>query len=99
MARWVYDNLHGGSSGAASCATGNSGGAMQVSFLLSHYGLEEILSAVVPTGGPRLWQRKHASYWIPLERSPILQMVGGRNPHFPPTPDRGCLYRLLRSKL
>ncbi len=34
------------------CITGNSGGATQVSYALSHYGLETILDAVVPTGGP-----------------------------------------------
>lgn len=34
------------------CITGNSGGATQVSFSLSHYGLDEVLDAVVPTGGP-----------------------------------------------
>jgi len=34
------------------CITGNSGGATQVSFALSHYGLDEILDAVLPTGGP-----------------------------------------------
>jgi len=51
-ARWVYDNLHEGASTAPFCATGHSGGAAQVSYMLSHYGLEDILSAVVPTGGP-----------------------------------------------
>ncbi len=34
------------------CITGNSGGATQVSYALSHYGLETILDGVVPTGGP-----------------------------------------------
>lgn len=34
------------------CITGNSGGATQVSYPLSHYGLETILDAVLPTGGP-----------------------------------------------
>lgn len=34
------------------CITGNSGGATQVSYAISHYGLEAILEAVVPTGGP-----------------------------------------------
>lgn len=34
------------------CVTGNSGGASQVSYLLSHYGLDSILDAVVPTSGP-----------------------------------------------
>ncbi|MCP9485727.1 MAG: hypothetical protein MSC30_07685 [Gaiellaceae bacterium MAG52_C11] len=34
------------------CITGNSGGASQVSYALSHFGLETLLDAVVPTGGP-----------------------------------------------
>jgi pimeloyl-ACP methyl ester carboxylesterase len=34
------------------CITGNSGGASQSSYALSHYGLESLLEAVVPTGGP-----------------------------------------------
>ena len=34
------------------CVTGNSGGASQVSYALSHYGLDTILDAGVPTGGP-----------------------------------------------
>ncbi len=34
------------------CITGSSGGATQVSYALSHYGLDTILDAVVPTGGP-----------------------------------------------
>ena len=34
------------------CITGNSGGATQVSFALSHYALDNILDGVFPTGGP-----------------------------------------------
>ncbi len=34
------------------CLSGNSGGAPQVSYALSHYGLDAIVDAVVPTGGP-----------------------------------------------
>ena len=34
------------------CATGSSGGSAQVSYALSHYGLEGILNAVIPTDGP-----------------------------------------------
>lgn len=52
LARWIYDNLHTAAGDAPYCATGNSGGASQVSYMLSHYGLEEILSSVVPSGGP-----------------------------------------------
>jgi hypothetical protein len=52
VARWVYDNLHERTASTAYCATGQSGGAGQVSFLIAQYGLADILSAVVPTGGP-----------------------------------------------
>jgi len=52
VARWVYDHLYEQGPSGAFCATGHSGGAAQVSYLLSHYGLEELLAAVVPTGGP-----------------------------------------------
>lgn len=34
------------------CVTGNSGGASQISYALSHYALEDILDVAVPTGGP-----------------------------------------------
>jgi hypothetical protein len=50
VARWVYDNLHGGA--GAYCATGNSGGAGQISYMPAQYGLAAILDAIVPTGGP-----------------------------------------------
>lgn len=39
-------------SGGGFIITGNSGGASQVSYTLSHYGMEGILDAVIPTGGP-----------------------------------------------
>lgn len=37
---------------AGFCLTGNSGGASQVSYALSHYGLEGIVDVLIPTGGP-----------------------------------------------
>jgi len=52
VARWVYDNLHKASPTTAYGAIGNSGGAAQVSYMLTHYGLEDILSVVVPSAGP-----------------------------------------------
>ncbi len=52
VARWVHDHLYEPTASSAFCATGHSGGAAQVSYMLSHYGLKEILAAVVPTGGP-----------------------------------------------
>jgi hypothetical protein len=58
--KWVHDNVYIplgvddptriGRCGF--CLSGNSGGASQSSYPLSHYGLEPLLDAIVPTGGP-----------------------------------------------
>lgn len=57
--KWVHDNQYlplgigpGEVGRCGFCITGNSGGASQSSYALSHYGLDSILDAVVPTGGP-----------------------------------------------
>jgi hypothetical protein len=57
--KWVHDNqflrlgVPAGPVGHCGfCITGNSGGASQSSYALSHYGLDSILDAVVPSGGP-----------------------------------------------
>lgn len=50
VARWVHEHLPGAT--RAFCATGHSAGAAQISYMLTHYGLEQIFDAVVPTGGP-----------------------------------------------
>lgn len=58
VVRWIADELYaplelaptGGACGF--CITGNSGGASQVAYTLSHYGLDGIVDAVVPTSGP-----------------------------------------------
>ncbi|MBA2432515.1 MAG: hypothetical protein H0V56_10440 [Chthoniobacterales bacterium] len=42
--------LHPGEAGFA--MTGNSGGATQTGYALSHYGLDEIIDVAIPTGGP-----------------------------------------------
>lgn len=52
VARWIYDHLHDQGPQTAFCATGNSGGSAQASYMLAQYGLAEIFSAVVPSGGP-----------------------------------------------
>ncbi len=51
-ARWVYDNLHTQTPTTAYCATGASGGASQIGYMLAQYGLADIISAAVLTGGP-----------------------------------------------
>jgi hypothetical protein len=37
---------------AGFCLTGNSGGASQTAYALSHYGLDSIVDVAIPTGGP-----------------------------------------------
>lgn len=54
VARWVHDHLAATEPDQPFCATGHSGGAAQTTYMLTHYGLEEILDGVVPTGGPPL---------------------------------------------
>ncbi|CAN5760670.1 hypothetical protein BH23ACT1_BH23ACT1_12020 [soil metagenome] len=34
------------------CLTGNSGGASQISYALTHYGLADVVDALIPTSGP-----------------------------------------------
>lgn len=52
VARWVYDHLNVQTPTPVFCVTGNSGGAAQVSYMLAQYGLADILSVVIPSGGP-----------------------------------------------
>ena len=52
VARWVYDNLHAGGSGALFAAQGTSGGSSQIAFALTYYGLDAILALVNLGGGP-----------------------------------------------
>ncbi len=80
--RYVYDNYYlplgvapARIGQAGFCITGNSGGASQVSYALSHYGLENILNVVIPTGGPPhsalakslMNNPGEEGYWYPLE--------------------------------
>jgi hypothetical protein len=48
-AAWIADNLT--DEGTPFCAGGSSGGAAQVSYMLTHYGLEDRLSLAVPFAG------------------------------------------------
>ncbi len=52
VAAWAYQNLHMGGATRAFCATGNSGGAGQTSYMLTDYGLASLIDAALPTGGP-----------------------------------------------
>jgi hypothetical protein len=57
--RWIHDHSYlpldvpaGPIGRCGFCITGNSGGASQVSYALSFYGLDVILDGVFPTSGP-----------------------------------------------
>ncbi len=51
--KWVHDNLYTSPSGdEAFCATGNSGGSVQVSISMIHYGAHEFIDLALPTSGP-----------------------------------------------
>jgi hypothetical protein len=52
--RWIYNNpdlFDNTSKNQAFCSAGHSGGSMQVTYPLTHYGLDEIFSLVIATGG------------------------------------------------
>ena len=48
-ADWVHENLH---QAGGFCAAGGSGGAAQISYLVSHYGFDDRLDLLVPIEGP-----------------------------------------------
>ncbi len=54
--KWVHGHLYNGSSQPSGncgfCVTGESGGASQISYSLSHYGLSGIIDAAIPVSGP-----------------------------------------------
>jgi hypothetical protein len=50
LAKWVHDKIN--PSGAALCATGNSGGSALIGYALAHYGSASIFKMVEATSGP-----------------------------------------------
>jgi hypothetical protein len=57
--RWIHDNLYqdigapaGGVGECGFCVTGNSGGASQIGYSLSFYGLDDVVDAAILSGGP-----------------------------------------------
>lgn len=53
--KWIHDNLYSAPNDTeAFCATGNSGGSVQISEALINYGLDKYLDLVIPTAGPGL---------------------------------------------
>ena len=60
LVKWVHDvyyvplGLSPAPGSCGYCISGNSGGSSEVSYALSHYGLDSILDGVFPTSGPPL---------------------------------------------
>lgn len=52
LTRWLHERFQKEEPELAFCATGNSGGSAQVSYMLTHYGLDEAVDLAIPTGGP-----------------------------------------------
>jgi len=52
VAQYVHDSFVGGDPSQAFCAAGTSGGAAQVAFMLTHYGLADSLDLLIPISGP-----------------------------------------------
>src|SRR5712692_2479824 len=56
--KWVHDNmyvplrLHPNAGQCGFCVTGNSGGAAQITYAISSYGIDGIVDAAIPTSGP-----------------------------------------------
>ncbi|MAG70967.1 MAG: hypothetical protein QF634_12670 [Vicinamibacterales bacterium] len=78
VARWIADELSPGAGSRTFCATGHSAGGAQTSYMLSHYGLDDLLSAAVITGGPPFGRLDRACSSDP-EDQPFAGSVWGRN--------------------
>ena len=54
--KWIHDNMYTVSSPGLGhcgfCVTGNSAGASETAYVLSSYGLDNIIDAAIPTSGP-----------------------------------------------
>ena len=74
VADWVYENIHDQTT--AFCASGNSGGASQISYMLTHYKMGDKFDAIVPTGGPVMSRMDHgcfADWSSPLSYEKMVQ--------------------------
>lgn len=87
---WLHDNRYArmgvdaGPGRCGFCLTGNSGGASQIAYVLSHYGLAGRIDAVIPSSGPPhaaltkgcLRDPAHQAYWFPGAASVIDSSYG-----------------------
>ena len=65
IAKYIRDTFNGESPDLAFCASGNSGGSTQVAFMLSHYGMGNLMDLAVPTSGPPVSQIDTGCYATP----------------------------------
>jgi hypothetical protein len=98
LIQWVHDHIYAplhldplpGQCGF--CITGNSGGASQVAFPLPFYGLDTILDADIPTGGPDHAAITKACLQVPgyeyndTHRKTMDYSYGYQNPESEPGP-------------
>jgi hypothetical protein len=91
VARWVYDNVYAamglsrspGSCGF--CVAGDSGGASQAAYLLSHYGMASIIDVAVLASGPPhaalamgcLHRSEDRDLWYTAYSTPIIDSSYG----------------------
>jgi len=89
--KYVYDNFYlplgitKQTGKAGFCITGNSGGATQVSYSLSHYGLENMIDVAIPTGGPPhsvlskscMNRPNEQAYWFSLDTRKFIDQGFG----------------------
>ena len=89
---WIHDTVFA-SLGAPSlgagrcgfCLTGNSGGASQISYALSHYGLDTIVDGIFPSSGPPhaamakacRHSSAEAGYWFPNPKAELIDGARG----------------------
>ncbi len=52
VARWIFDTFHQASQSSPYCAAGHSNGATQVAYMLTHYGLGDIIDEAIFESGP-----------------------------------------------
>ncbi len=89
---WVHDTVFVpmstpslGAGRCGFCLTGNSGGGSQISYAISHYGLEGIIDGIFPTSGPphaaMAKACKHAAgeaaYWFPAQKAELIDRARG----------------------
>jgi len=77
LARWIHDRFQADRPDFAFCATGNSGGSAQVSYMLSHYGLDATLDLAIPSGGPPMGRVDLGCIRADEADQPLWYLAGG----------------------